>query len=122
MFIEFIILLYTFLAISFARYKGYMICNKFNKFSDVLPAFTCTIAIGNLGNLLLLVRICLGVNILRLQWSETFSEKLVSAIFIRNILLSKASRNLSLPSESAYKLLRICFLLISLLILQFCFS
>ena len=37
-----------------------MICLiSFSKFSDVLPAFTCASAIGNLGS------ICLGVNILR---------------------------------------------------------
>ena len=37
---EFIILLYTFLVISFARYKEYMICPiSFSKFSGVLPAF-----------------------------------------------------------------------------------
>ena len=48
-FIEFIILLYTFLVISFARYKEYMICLiSFSKFLDVLPAFTCARAIGNL--------------------------------------------------------------------------
>ena len=59
-FIEFIILLYTFLAVSFAKYKEYMICLiSFSKFSDVLPAFTCARAIGNLWT------ICLGVNILR---------------------------------------------------------
>ena len=33
-------------------------CISFSKFLDVLPVFTCTSAIGNLG------RICLGVNIL----------------------------------------------------------
>ena len=48
-FIEFIIFLYTFLAISFAQYKEYIICRtSFSKFSDVLPAFTCVKAIGNL--------------------------------------------------------------------------
>ena len=48
-FIEFIILLYTFLVISFSQYKEYMICLiSFSKFSDVLPTFTCAIAIGNL--------------------------------------------------------------------------
>ena len=37
-----------------------MIClTSFNKFSDVLPAFPCASAIGNLLN------ICIGVNILR---------------------------------------------------------
>ena len=42
----------------------------------MLPAFTCARAIGNV------LRICLGVNILRLEWSETLSEKLVLLIFI----------------------------------------
>ena len=43
------LLLYTFLVISFARYKEYMICLiSFSKFSDVLPGFTCARAIGNL--------------------------------------------------------------------------
>ena len=58
----------------------------------MLPALTCAIAIGNLWC------ICLGVNILRLEWSETLSEKPVSSIFIENILLSKALKTLSLPS------------------------
>ena len=45
-FIEFIILLYTFLVISFAWYKEYMICQiSSSKFSDVLPAFTCARAL-----------------------------------------------------------------------------
>ena len=40
---------YCFLAISFVRYKEYMICLiLFSKFSDVLLAFTCARAIGNL--------------------------------------------------------------------------
>ena len=48
-FYEFIIMLYTFLVISFAQYKEYVICLiSCNKFSDVLPAFTCARAIGNL--------------------------------------------------------------------------
>ena len=52
------ILLHTFLVTFFARYKEYMICLiSFTKFSDVIPAFTCARAIGNLGI------ICLGVNI-----------------------------------------------------------
>ena len=47
-FIEFIILLYTFLVISFFRYKEYMIWRiSFSKFSDMLPAFTYAKAIGN---------------------------------------------------------------------------
>ena len=47
-FIEFIILLYTFLVISFAQYKECIICLiSFSKFSDALPAFTYASAIGN---------------------------------------------------------------------------
>ena len=59
-FIEFIILLYTFLVISFAQYKEYMIClSLFSKFLDVLIAFTCARAVGNLWS------ICLEATILR---------------------------------------------------------
>ena len=48
-FIEFIILLDTFLVTSFYQYKEYIICLiSFSKFSDVLPAFTCARVIGNL--------------------------------------------------------------------------
>ena len=88
----------------FAPYKEYMICLvSFSKFSDVLSAFTCARAISDLWS------ICLGVIILRLEWSETMSEKPVPSILIENILFSKASRTLSLPSKSAYKFLRISF-------------
>ena len=67
-FIEFIKLLYTFLKIYFAQYKEYIICLiSFSKFSDVLPVFTCASAIG------ILWSICLGLNILRFEWSETLS-------------------------------------------------
>ena len=66
-----------------------MICIiSFNTFSDVLPGFTCTSAIGNHGS------VYLGVNVLRLRWSETLSEKPLPSIFIGNILLSKALRTL----------------------------
>ena len=42
-------LLYTFLVIYFAQYEEYIICQiSFSKFPDVLPAFTCASAIGNL--------------------------------------------------------------------------
>ena len=52
-------MLHTFLVISFARYKEYMIyLIAFSNFSDVLPAFACAIANGNLWS------ICLQVNIL----------------------------------------------------------
>ena len=57
-FIEFIILLYTFLVISFVRYRKYINwLISFSKFSDVLPAFNWSSAIGNHWS------ICLGVNI-----------------------------------------------------------
>ena len=47
-FIKFIILLHTFLATAFARYKEYLICLiSFSKFSYVLTAFTCARAIEN---------------------------------------------------------------------------
>ena len=66
-FIEFIILLYTFLVILFAQYKEYIIWwITFINFSDVLLAFTCASAIGDLW------RICLGVNILSLLTSMLF--------------------------------------------------
>ena len=53
-------LLYTFLVVSLAPYKEYITCLiSFNKFSDVLPAFACASAIGNLWS------VCLRVNILR---------------------------------------------------------
>ena len=59
-FIKFIMLLYVFLVISFARYREYIICLiSLSKFSDVLPVFTFSRAIGNLWN------ICLVLNILR---------------------------------------------------------
>ena len=57
-FIEFIVILYNFLAISFVQYKKYIICLiSFSKFSDVLPAFTCSSAIGNLWSIYLEVNI-----------------------------------------------------------------
>ena len=70
---EFIILLYTFLAISFSLYKEYIIyLVSFSKFSDVLPAFTCTRAIANIWS------ICLGVNILICLWSKTLRLETVA--------------------------------------------
>ena len=62
-YIEFIILLYTFLVIYFDLYKEYIIWRiSFSKFSYVLPAFTCARAIGNLR------RICFWVLILILTF------------------------------------------------------
>ena len=56
-----IILMYTFLVISVARYKEYMICMiSSNKIFRCITCFDlCASAIGNLWG------ICLGVNILR---------------------------------------------------------
>ena len=45
----------------------------------MLPDFTYTNAIGNIW------RICLGVNDLRLEWSETLSEKPLPSIFLGKI-------------------------------------
>ena len=57
-FIKFIISIYTFLVITFARYKKYIICLiSISEFSDLLHVFTCTSAIGNTWIF------CLGVNI-----------------------------------------------------------
>ena len=48
-FVEFIIMWYTFLVISFIQYKEYIIfLISFIKISGVLPAFTCASSIGNL--------------------------------------------------------------------------
>ena len=59
-FIKFITSLNTFLVFSFALSKKCIIRPiSFSNFSDVLSAFTCARAVGNLW------RICLGVNILR---------------------------------------------------------
>ena len=58
-----VIPLYIFLVTSFAQYKEYMNCLiLFSTFSDLLPAFACVRATVNRSS------ICLGVNILRLNW------------------------------------------------------
>ena len=101
-FIEFIILLYTFLVFYFSRYKEYIICLfLFSKFSDVLPAFTYARAIGKFWS------ICLGVNILncvrsKTLWSKTLvtqakrakldGRPLPFVAFIGNIFILNASR------------------------------
>ena len=91
-FIQFIILLYTFLVISFARYREYIICLiSFSKFLDVLPASTCASAIGNLS------RMCFEANIFsRVAKSEGRPSPFVA--FIENIPLLKALRVNSRPS------------------------
>ena len=69
----------------------------------MLTASTCVRAIGNLWS------ICLGVNILRLECSDTLFENPAPSILIGNILLSKTSGTLSLHSKSASEFLRIPF-------------
>ena len=65
-FIEFIIFLHTFLVISQAQYKEYLICIiSFGKFPDILNDFTCARAIDNLWI------ICSMDNILSCLRSET---------------------------------------------------
>ena len=79
-----IILLNIFLIVSFAGYKEYIIWRlSFSKFSDVLRAFTCGRATGNLWN------ICLKVNIFR---------TLPFIAFIGNIPLLKALSVYSWPA------------------------
>ena len=73
---EFIILLCNFLVISFAQYREFIIyIISFGKFSDVLPAVTFAWAIVNLWSFYL------GVNILRLEWSETLATRAMQAKF-----------------------------------------
>ena len=100
------------MVISFALYKE---CNisliSLSRFSDASHAFTYVRAIDNFWS------ICLGVNILRLEWPEKpvnilrleWPEKPVPSIFIGNILLSKALRSLSLSLKRLYKFLRTSF-------------
>ena len=94
----------------------YMIClTLLSKFSDVLLAFTCARAIGNLWS------IYLEVNILGLDWSEfrlftsSFCLKyfgfksIKNSLFLSLSLSLSFSLSLSLPSQSAYKFLRVSF-------------
>ena len=91
-FIEFIMLSYTFLVISFARYKEYMICLiLFSKISDVLPAFTYASANGNLW------RICLVVNILNCLWWETLATQCTQCKILVNPFPCFSFENIPLP-------------------------
>ena len=77
-------MLHTFLVVSFARYKEYIIyLISFSNFSDALPDFTCASAIGNLWS------IYLGVNIF---------NPIPFVSFIGSILLLKALKANSRPS------------------------
>ena len=91
-------MLHTFLKISFDQYKEYLIFQiSFSKFSNVLHAFTCASATGNLFSF------CLRVNILR---CKAKSERcfVPSICSTENITLLKALRTFSLRSKSSYKL------------------
>ena len=83
---------------------------SFSKFSDALPAFTCTSTIGNLQS------ICLGVNILCCLQSETLAmQATLSKILVNflpcfpfgNIPPSKALRMCCLPLKSIIASLRV---------------
>ena len=118
------LLLYTFLVISFARYKEHKIWQiSFGKFSDVLPNFTCASAVGNF------YCICLGLNILRCPAkSEGSNTSATRAKIPRLLVLSigcngntsllKAFRTISLSSKSVFRLSRVslsCFFWLKLL-------
>ena len=76
-------LLYTVLVICLDWYKEETICLiSFNTLSKLLPVLTCARAIGNLWS------ICLGANILSLEWSGFKMPEPLD--LIENILLSKA--------------------------------
>ena len=85
--VVFIILLYTFLVTLFFETFCLICVTSFSKFSDVLPAFTCASAIGNLWS------ICLGVNIL---------NPFPYSSFIGNIPPLKALKANSQPLYRAY--------------------
>ena len=108
--IEYVLLLYTVLVISFARYKKYMICLiSFSKLSDVLPIFTCARTIGNFSS------IYLGVSILKLEWSEN----LYLYFCCGNILLL---RTLSLSSKNITYVFKNIFFLLFFLCIFFGFT
>ena len=120
-FIEFIILLYTFLVIYFAQHKKYITCLIwFSKFSDVLPAFTSASTIGNLWSICLIVHIlrCLRSDNLRSKTSTTRATRplatrskiLVSpfpCFSFGNIPFSKALRTFCFPLRSIIPFLRV---------------
>ena len=93
MFMDLIMLLYTFLVICLNWYKEWTTCLiSFYKLSELLPAFTCESAIGNFWS------ICLDLTTLSLEWSRF---KMPAPLdFVKNVLLSKASKVFSLPSKN----------------------
>ena len=107
-FIEFIVLLYIFLIISFARYKEYMICLiSFSTFSIILPAFTCAGAIDNL--------LCLGVSILSYLWLKILRLEIVRSQTLK--ILQQSLNNLKTFSCGLIFLLHFfAFLIFSLIL------
>ena len=86
-FIEYIILLNTFLVICFAQYKEYIVWRiSFSMISDVLPAFTCTRAIGNLWS------ICLRISNSSLLPDVFYIVKVKYVKYIHNNHLSTLMR------------------------------
>ena len=71
-----------------------------NKFSDVLPAFTCASAIGNLW------RICLGVNILSSFWSEALRLETLATWPTQSVILVSPFPSFHFASVSLSKVLR----------------
>ena len=83
-FIEFIILLYTFLVTSFSQCKKYVICLiSFSKFSDVLLTFPCAKAIGNLWSN------WSGVNILSCLRSKTLQSEIFFFFYVYYFFILK---------------------------------
>ena len=77
-FIEFIILLHTFLVISYAQYREYVFCLiSFSKFLDV-----CLLLLVQ-ELLVIFEAFFLGVNILRLEWSETLQSETLATRAMR---------------------------------------
>ena len=88
-----------------------------SKFSDVLPALTCARAIGNLSS------ICLGANILRLEWSENLPElKNLYLHFLWGIFCCQRHKELFIYHRKVYITVYIFFLLFFLWILRFYFT
>ena len=95
---------------------------SFSKFSDVLRAFTCARAIGNLWS------IWLGGNILSCLWSVTLRSDTLATrskilvipfpyFLFGNIWVSKASRTICLPLKSMIGFLRVSIFFLFWLIL-----
>ena len=83
--------LYTFLIVSFARYRKYMIfLNLFSKFSDALFAFTCVSTIGNFWSS------CLEPNMLTLFPSVTFLLTSTAVTYKFDSTISSVKRHINI--------------------------